>query len=505
MITKTMSKAISGVILFTLIAKILGFLREVTLSYYFGATGISDAYLISQTIPGTLFQFVGTGLTTCFIPIYYKLLNQDGDNKANYFTNAIITLVLSFSTAIIILIWIFTPTIVKLFAMGFNGDTLYYACQFTRIGVLSLYFSTFIYVYNSYLQANNIFTPTAFAAIPNSIFIILSIILGSFFNIWILSIGSTLAVGVQLLFLFYPIHKLRFHFHFNFNWKDDSVREFFCLLGPVIIGVSVNELNTLVDRTLASQISVGGISSLTYANSLIMLIQGGIVQPIATVCYPKITHYISIRDSKSAKNIVEQTLNFTLTLLIPLTLGLIVYKYIIVDSLFGRGAFDQTAIHMTSSALFFYSFGIIFVGIREILSRFYYSHSNTIIPVRNAIFGVIINIIFNIVFSRFWGISGLALATSLSAWITAILLWWGCDKYLKSGGLSIDIKDLLKVFFASLISIVIPAWFILDIYVSNVIKLLMVIPLSIIIYFVLGIFFRIQLFKIAYGMIIRRK
>lgn len=241
MITKTMSKAISGVILFTLIAKILGFLREVTLSYYFGATGISDAYLISQTIPGTLFQFVGTGLTTCFIPIYYKLLNQDGKNKANYFTNAIITLVLSFSTAIILLIWIITPTIVKLFAMGFNGDTLYYACQFTRIGVLSLYFSTFIYVYNSYLQANNIFTPTAFAAIPNSIFIILSIILGAFFNIWILSIGSTLAVGVQLLFLLYPIHKLRFHFQFNFNWKDDSVREFFYLLGPVIIGVSVNE------------------------------------------------------------------------------------------------------------------------------------------------------------------------------------------------------------------------------------------------------------------------
>ena len=150
----------------------MGFFRELILSYYFGATGISDAYLISQTIPGTIFQFVGTGLTTCFVPIYFKILKDKGKEKVDEFTNKILSLVLLFSTVVIILVFVDTKFLIKLFASGFEGETLKYAIIFTRIGILGLYFSTLIYVYNSYLQANEIFVPTAFSAIPNSVFII---------------------------------------------------------------------------------------------------------------------------------------------------------------------------------------------------------------------------------------------------------------------------------------------------------------------------------------------
>ena len=147
--SKKIGRAISSVVIFTLIAKLLGFFREVILSYFFGATGISDAYLISQNIPGTIFQFVGTGLTTCFIPVFFQVLNKDGKKKADIFTNTLVTIVLLFSTVVIILIWIFTPQVVKAFASGFTGDTLWYAVWFTRIGVLSLYLSTIIYIYGS--------------------------------------------------------------------------------------------------------------------------------------------------------------------------------------------------------------------------------------------------------------------------------------------------------------------------------------------------------------------
>lgn len=495
MITKTMGRAISGVVLFTLIAKALGFVRELALSYYFGATGISDAYLISQTIPGTIFQFVGTGLTTCFIPIYYKVLNRDGRGAADHFTNIIITLVLSFSTAVILLIYLFTPQVVRLFAMGFTGDTLYYACQFTRIGVLSLYFSTFIYVYNSYLQANNIFSPTAFAAIPNSIAIILSIILGALYNIWILSIGSTLAVGLQLLFILYPVYRLKFHFHFSFDWRSSDVQSFFALLLPVIIGVSVNEINTLVDRTIASKVAVGGISALTYANSIIMLIQGSIVQPIATVCYPKITNFVSKNNEHDAKAIIEQTLTYMSAILIPITLGFMVYQNLIVSVLFGRGKFGSEAIQMTGIALFFYAIGILFVGAREVISRYYYAHSNTKVPVKNATIGVIINIVFNLVFSSFLGIAGLALATSLSALITAFLLFIGCDKYLHCGKIPVDLKDLMKVILVSIIAISgsnMILWVVENIYL----QLLFIVVTFLLIYILLGYIFRIKLLSL---------
>lgn len=488
-------RAISGVVLCTLIAKILGFLRELVLSYYFGATGISDAYLISQTIPGTIFQVVGTGLTTCFIPIFYKVLNHHGKEASDRFTNTIITIVLCFSTASIFCIWIFTPQIVHLFAMGFEGETLEYAKQFTRIGVLSLYFSTFIYVYNSYLQANNIFTPTAFAAIPNSIAIIASIVLGAVCDIWILPVGSTLAVGIQLLFILYPIYKLGYHFRVSFAWQKSDVKDFFILLAPVVIGVSVNEINVLVDRTIASNVAIGGISALTYANSLIMLIQGSIVQPIAMVCYPKITHCVSSGNSKAAENIVNQTFKYLFAILLPLTVFFMIYQYQIIDILFGHGRFSVKAVQMTGSVLFFYSLGIIFIGAREIMSRFYYAHANTKIPVRNATIGVGINIIFNMIFSRFIGLSGLALATSFSACITSILLFLDCNKFLKCDRPSLDLKDLVKVLFASVASIIFPSFFLLKLPMPSILKLIAALILGAFLYFIIGILFKIKLFE----------
>ncbi len=343
--------------------------------------------------------------------------------------------------------------------------------------------------------------PTAFAAIPNSLIIILSIILGAYINLWILSVGSTLAVGMQLLFILYPIWHLHFRFHFVFDWKEHNIHEFFTLLMPVVIGVSVNEINTLVDRTVASQVAIGGISALTYANSLIMLVQGSIVQPIATVCYPKITNFVSCSNEKEAKTIIQQTLDCMLAVLVPITLGFIVFANLIIQALFGRGKFTWDAVQMTGIALAFYAIGIIFIGLREILSRYYYAHSNTKVPVRNATIGVIINIIFNILFSKILGIAGLALATSFSACITSILLFTGCDKYLNCGAVTIDIKELIKIIFSSGIAILIPLFFVSKITIGNLLELIIVITLSIIIYIAIGLILRLKAFHILKKML----
>lgn len=173
---------------------------------------------------------MGTGLTPCFIPVFFQIHSKEGKERADVFTNTLISIVLFFSTAIIVLIWVFTPQVVKVFASGFSGNTLWYAVWFTRIGVLSLYFSTIIYIYNSYLQANKVFGPTAFVAIPNSLGIMASIALGAKLNIWLLAVGSCLAVGVQMLFLVIPVHKLKFRFMLNLNWKDKYVKHFLNLL-----------------------------------------------------------------------------------------------------------------------------------------------------------------------------------------------------------------------------------------------------------------------------------
>lgn len=137
-----------------------------------------------------------------------------------------------------------------------------------------------------------------------------------------------------------------------------------------------------------------------------MFVQGGLVDPINTVFYPQITESVASDDNVGARRAVEKVLNYVLTLLIPITGGFIVFRHLITDSLFGRGAFDATASAMTSEALCFYAVGICFIGIREMLSRFYYAHSNTRIPMRNSIIGVVINIFMNFCYHDFGELPG---------------------------------------------------------------------------------------------------
>ena len=490
-----MRKAISGMVIFTLLAKVLGFVRELLLSYFFGATGISDAYLISQTIPSTIFQFVGTGLTTCFIPVYYKVLREHDRKECDTFTNKVLTLVLSFSTVVMAVVWLFTPAVVKLFASGFTGDTLKIAVIFTRIGISSLYFSSVIYVYNSYLQANNIFSFTAAAAIPNSLMIILSIVLGSCWNILALSVGSTLATAVQMAFLWIPVHKLKFRLKLNFRWKDSYVRYFFSLLVPVIIGVSVNEINTLIDRTIASQVAVGGISALTYANSLIMLVQGGFAQPIATVFYPKMTKSITEGNNKAAQDDFHVALQVLLVFLLPITVGFMVLSNNITMVFFGHGAFDENATVLTTNALLFYAIGITFVGIRELLSRYYYAYGNTKVPMLNAVIGMIVNIILNLTLSRVIGIGGLALATSVAAIVTVILMWCQCGQLSADAKIDFEWKENAKIIAAAFLMGGVIVLIRPYIRLINILELVVLVLVGVISYGMLLLLFRVKIIK----------
>ena len=488
-----MIKTIGYVMIFTVIGKLLGFIRELLLSYYFGASGISDAYLISQTIPGTIFQFVGTGLATCFIPVFYSIKSEKGIDTANNYTNKITTIILLFSTIVIVLIWCFTYETVKIFASGFEGENLKYAIIFTRIGICTLYVSTLIYVYNSYLQANEKFMPTAFSALPYNIAIIIAILLGDYKNIYFLAIGSAIATVIQLICLIIPMLGIGYFYKPNFRFKDKYIKKFFMLLIPVIMGVSVNEINILVDRTIASQIAVGGISALTYANSLIMFIQGGLSQSIITVCYPKISSMVTNSNFHKLKKFMKNSIIILIILLLPISMWFVTLSSPIVNLLFGRGAFDKNAMDMTQDGLKFYAIGIPFLGIRELLSRYFYAFEDTKTPMKNSTIGVFINICFNIIFSRIWGIGGLAFATTFSAIITSILLWIECKTKIKIAISNINFYEISKIIFANIIMTLSIKYIYTILPLSDVFKLSATVIISSVIYITLLLLMRVEI------------
>jgi putative peptidoglycan lipid II flippase len=444
-----MKKITFYIILITLFSKVLGFFREVILANYFGATGISDAYLISQTIPVTIYAFITIAITTTYIPNYGKIEAENGIERANNFTLQLINLVLFMSAILAGAVLLFTKPIVKLFASGFSDEILSLAIDFTRISVISILVLGVFYILKAYLEYHNEFIiPSSLGIVYNTI-IVISIVVSYHSNIYLLAIGSLLAAIIQLLILIFRVRN-RIRYKLSLNLKDKYIRHVVIQSVPVMLSISANEVNVIVDRTLASNLVIGGISSLTYANKLNQLVLGVFVLSIITVIYPKLSKFIAAKRYNEFIAITRNSILVISGIVIPSSIGLMILARPIVKLFFFRGNFDLAALEMTSSALIFYSIGMIGFAIREIFSRIFYSMGNTRIPVRNSVIAVIINILLNILLSKYLGLSGLALATSLSAIIATLLLVKDFRKIMDIG-LRDLIRDTGKICIASLI------------------------------------------------------
>lgn len=444
-----MKKTALILIILTIGSKILGFTRDLVLSYFYGASDISDAYLIALTIPLSIFAFIGNGLATSYIPVYNDVIKKKEPRSVYRFTSNVINFILLMCALISIAVLIFTAPVVKLFASGFTGQTLQLAIKFTRISILGIFFSSLIYIFNSYLHLQNKFFLPALMGIPFNLFMIVSIYLSVKYNIALLSIGSVGALAIQFILMIPFIYKLGYRHHAILDKGDEDLRKMMFLSLPIIIGVSVNQINLLVDRTIASRILEGGVSILTYAERLNLFIQGIFVMSLATIVYPVISKLASEGNMDGLKKRLSETIRSINLLIIPSTVGIMNFSEPIVGVLFGRGAFDNQGISMTAYALSLYSIGMIGFGLREILSRTFYSLKDTKTPMINAAIAVGINILLNIVLSRFLGIGGLALATSISAIFCTFLLFISLRRKIGPLGMKRVIESTGKILVSS--------------------------------------------------------
>lgn len=445
-----MKKTVLLIMILSIITKTIGFSRDILLSYFYGVSYISDAYLISVTIPTVIVAFIGTGIATSFVPMYSTILKDRDIKSANLFTNNVINFVLIICTLITIVVFIFTEPIVRLFASGFEGEQFNLTVTFTKIGVFSVYFAGLIYIFTGYLQVKNKFTISALMGIPNNLIIMLSIVLSVNFSINILAFGTVIAMGFQMLFLMLFVYKSGFRYNLKIG-KDEHIMKMVALSMPVILGVSVNQINILIDRTMASHVAVGGISALNYADRINVFVQGIFVLSIITVMYPKISKMASENNINGLKNSVSGAINTINLLVIPVSIGSMALAEPLVKLLFGRGVFDAQAVSMTSDVLFFYSLGMVGFGLREVLSRAFYALQDTKTPAINAAIAVVLNIILNILLAPILGIKGLALSTSISAIFCTILLFMSLRRKIGSLGINKMLISFIKILVSSLV------------------------------------------------------
>jgi len=446
-----MKKTALVIIIITILSKMLGVGRDIVLSYYYGTSNISDAYFVAQAIPVTICDFIGVWILTGYIPMYSRIVREKNENYALKFTNNLSNFILIISALLILIVLLYTKQIVRLFASGFDDATLRIAISFTRISILGIYFMGLNCLYNSFLQIKENYVAPVLLSFPFNLITIFFIILSAKVNICLLVIGGVIAVSSQLLFSLFSIFKNGYRYNFTISIRNAYFKKLIWISLPVFFGVSVNQINILVNRTIASQLAVGAISALDYANKLNAFVQGIFVITLVTIMYPIISKMITYNDISGAKKAVKEVLNSVSILVLPIAIGSMVFSTEIIKFLFGRGAFDLKAIEYTSVALFYYSPGMIGIGFREVLTRAFYSMQDTKTPTINAVVGIVVNITLNIILSRFLGIGGLALATSIAAIFSTALLFISLHKKIGPFGMKQISISFLKILFASLI------------------------------------------------------
>ena len=478
----------------TLISKVTGFIRDIILAQSFGASIITDAYLTALNIPVVLFDGISSSLGTTYIPMFFKIKEEDGNDSVNKFTSNILNIVILLSIIFIIISLIFTPYIVKIFAIGFKGEELKLTIKFSRILIFSMIFIATNGLISSYLVANGKFYISGLVTIPFNIFCIISIIVGSLTNSKIMVIGTLIAYIAQLLFQIPFLLKTGYKHNLKINLKDENIKKILYLIVPVFLGSYVNQINAVVNRTLASTLEFGSITALNYANKLNIFAVGILVISISTVMYPILSKLASENNIVEFKRNLLRNIDIVVIVMLPIMIGIMILSTPIVKILFEQGSFNSHDTYLTSTALFYYSVGIVAVGIRDITSRAFYSLQDTKTPVKNAVIAVFINMICSIILVKVLGIGGLALSASISSILGALLLILDLRKKIGNLGLKSSVLTFIKCSIASIIMgiLVINSYNIVLNFSTEIIALIISVFIGIFTYYIMNIILRVN-------------
>jgi putative peptidoglycan lipid II flippase len=471
--------------LVTIVSKVFGLLREIALSYVYGTGKIADAFLVSFFIPSILINGINLGIATGFIPVYSKIKNTQGRSVADKFTNNVVNLTLILSTVFTVLALIFAREIMRLAAIGLEGEVFNQAVFFARMVMISIIFASVAGVYRGYLQTYKLFNVTVASSIIMNIVIIMSIIISGKTDYKTLGIGTGIGMSLQYLIFIPGLLSTGYRYDRVLDLKDKNLPIINRLAIPVLLGVLVNEVNIIVDKAIASTLEVGAISSLNYSSGVQEFVVGVVIISIITVRYTDMSTLAARGELERLQENYNYTLKNNLFLVIPATLGLMVFSKEIISLLFFRGAFDLSSLEITSRALLYYSLGITGIALNSIGQRVFYSLKQIREPVILSILSVFLNIGLNLWLSKIFGITGLAMGTSISMTITglACVIWLG----IKGIELSREIlaMSLLKTIINSIIVISIVRF--IYFLAPNNLMLIFCILLAVVSYIYLGI------------------
>ncbi len=410
---------------FTIISRLLGYMRDILIAVFLGAGPLADAFFVAFRIPNTFRRLFSEGtFNAAFVPSYSSINNK---KKSENFANNIFSLLILGLLSLVFLIEIFMPIFVFLIAPGFEGDNskMELAITLTRITFPFLLFVSLASFLSAILNSHNKFAAASAAPIILNIFLILVLIFGKILDdqlVYYLSYAVTISGITQFIFLYFFVKK-NYKPQFKFSFKiDEKIKLFFKKLLPSIFSSGVTQINILVGTIIAS-FQASAVSYLYYADRIyqINLAIAGIA--IGTVILPQLSKHVQNKKKEKIHLIQNKALELSLFLSIPAAIALLIASEEIISSLFGYGSFDQESVKKSAQALFYFGLGLPAFSLIKIFSTFFFARHETKIPFYISLISVLLNIFISIIFFKEIGFLIIPMATTISSWFNAISLF----------------------------------------------------------------------------------
>ena len=412
---------------FIIISRVLGYIRDVLIAIYLGSGPIADAFFVAFRIPNTFRRLFAEGsFNAAFVPSYSSELTI-GKEKAKGFANDVFNFLMLGLLILVIVIEILMPGFVYLIAPGFYEDPnkIELTTLLTRITFPFLLFISLASFFSAILNSHNKFAVAAAAPIILNLILISIIFLAKKSSdelVVYLSYGVSVAGLLQLIFVYFYAKKF-FTPVINFKLKvTKKIKIFFEKFLPGIFSSGVTQINILVGTIIAS-FQASAVSYLYYADRIyqINLAIAGIA--IGTVILPNLSRYIKTSNKKKINFVQNKSFELSLFLSVPASMALLVGSEQITSALFGYGAFDNNSVQNSAKALFYFALGLPAFAIIKIFSTFLFARDNTKSPFYYSLISVLINITISIIFFKQIGFIIIPIATTISSWINAILLF----------------------------------------------------------------------------------
>lgn len=437
------AKAAAGLLIFTFLSKGLGFLRDILIASKYGASSLNDVYIISQNIAVLLFSVVAAAVMTGYMPLYMSV-KSESPKRAMHFTAQLFIFVTAIAGGIMVLGWLFMPYIVKLFAVGFTGDKFQQTVYYARILSISIIFTGAASVLRAFHQANGRYVLSTVNALVSNVIVLSVLFFSSPKSVFGIVLATLCGMCLDFFVQGFFARKEGFKLEGAAELNNPYLKRFFIVVIPIVIGTMIGQVSIIIDSTMASTLPDGSITYINTAFKLLTFVNGIFAVSLGTVVYPMLSSFSASENMQAYKWSLKKAVNMILLTTVPIMVLTMVLSVPVVQLLFERGKFDHADTRATAAALVCFAAGMIGLGLREVLSKAYYSLQDTKTPMINGAIAIAVNVTMNFALIGPLKHAGLALASSFAVTVTTLLLITGLRRKLGRINGRLMLKALVK-------------------------------------------------------------